>query len=381
MRAIAKKSSLIRALFLASFATESATISNVLRSLLLEAKDDNLVISSSGYTCSVMATLPAHVEERGAFAVSAKTITDLIKYSPDESEVELSLNPSSSRLNIVGPSFRARIPGMSADDWSQESTFSLEKPKMMSRLEAKEFSRAIKSVSFSAAESKKGAAFPILTGIKLEPVSDDEIIFMTADGFRAGVARIEAEPAPSQTAVLPLNLMSLLADQVKDDDDISFGLVESLAYFNFVSKPLDVWFRSSTLAGEYPDMSAKLRDVPAKGFVVCDRRELATGIAQVISVVGGFSNFVSLNLEYDKLTAEGLSTNGEAKVALSAHQYEGECSMLLSGKLLSLGLDSVQALLVKLIFPEDASDPLRLVPEDGFQFSHFLMPAYKPSQS
>ncbi|PPR48212.1 MAG: DNA polymerase III subunit beta, partial [Alphaproteobacteria bacterium MarineAlpha5_Bin8] len=92
MKISVEKSSIFKSLSYVQSIVEKKNTIPVLSNVLIQAKDNNLILSATDMDISITAQLNCNVIEEGFVTVSAHTLYDIIRKLPDGNEVEFISN-------------------------------------------------------------------------------------------------------------------------------------------------------------------------------------------------------------------------------------------------------------------------------------------------
>ena len=92
MKLTVEKSNLFKSLSHVQSVVEKKNTLPILSNILLEAKDNTLVLSATDMDISINDKLNCNIIEEGATTVSAQTLYDIIRKLPDLSEIEIISN-------------------------------------------------------------------------------------------------------------------------------------------------------------------------------------------------------------------------------------------------------------------------------------------------
>lgn len=152
----------------------------VLGHVLLEADEGSLCLSCTDLEWRIDASVPADIQEGGAFTVPARLFADLVAALPAE-RVDLSLDDNA--LHLTCGKSKADVRGIDADEFPQLRT--IHDIVTSFSFYGKDLARIARLVAFAAAADESR---PILTGVHVVAQGDGRpYTFAAADGFRLAV--------------------------------------------------------------------------------------------------------------------------------------------------------------------------------------------------
>ncbi|SVD80184.1 uncharacterized protein METZ01_LOCUS433038, partial [marine metagenome] len=92
MKFIVEKNTLLKSLSHVQSIVEKKNTLPILSNILLDAKDNSLILSATDMDISITEKLNCNIVEEGSITVSAHTLYDIIRKLPDTSEIEIISN-------------------------------------------------------------------------------------------------------------------------------------------------------------------------------------------------------------------------------------------------------------------------------------------------
>lgn len=115
MKTVCLQENLAQALAITQRVAPRNPILPILSHVVLTADDDHLRLSATNLEFGVNVWIGGRIEETGAIAVPADTITDLVKTYPPDGTVRMRVTPKGT-LQITCGRHRSNIKGTSADE-------------------------------------------------------------------------------------------------------------------------------------------------------------------------------------------------------------------------------------------------------------------------
>lgn len=278
----------------------------ILSNVLIEAMDDQLIISATDLTVSMRCYVEAKVVEEGAIALPARRFFQLVreltapqvKISAQTNEIaEITTGTSVFKINGMNKGEFPALPDLTG---SPEITLTSSNLKEM-------FSKT----AFSAARDDSRY---MLNGVQLQ-IANQKATFIGTDGKRLAktFATANIDPSVSGTYVIPLKAVEEMTKML-DDSDTEVNL--TLAHDKVSLECGHLTLITKLLSGQYPDVE---RVIPAKlgqNFSI-HREELMSLLRQVSLFTSETSSSVRFSFETGQLHLAAMSSDiGEGRVSM-----------------------------------------------------------------
>lgn len=362
MKIICKQQDLSKALNTVQKAVTNRTTLPILKGILLEAVDENILkLSASDLDLSIEKKINVKVESEGAIVVSAKLFTEIIRKLPDD-EIEIALIDNKVVIKSINSEFN--IIGQSPDDFPKIESSSSNNKIMINK---EIFKNMIKQTSFSASiDESRGIIVGVL--IKFEK---DHINMVALDGFRMAIRKQKLKTNLEKSIIIPsrnLNeIYKILTDQ--EEEDIYLSLNEKNILIN-VDNTIIV---SRLLEGEYINYNEIIpQNYNCRAKV--NREELYDSIERASLLAReGKNNLIKVKVEDQKLIITSKSEEGNV--------YE-EVFINKEGESLEIGFNSKYVLDIlrniddEEIYFEFISNvsPCLVKPLDGLEYKYLVLP-------
>jgi DNA polymerase-3 subunit beta len=278
----------------------------ILSNVLIEAMDDQLIISATDLTVSMRCYVEAKVVEEGAIALPARRFFQLVreltspqvKISAQTNEIaEITTGTSVFKINGMNKGEFPALPDLTG---SPEITLTSSNLKEM-------FSKT----AFSAARDDSRY---MLNGVQLQ-IANQKATFIGTDGKRLAktFATANIDASVSGTYVIPLKAVEEMTKML-DDSDTEVNL--TLAHDKVSLECGHLTLITKLLSGQYPDVE---RVIPAKlgqNFAI-HREELMSLLRQVSLFTSETSSSVRFSFETGQLHLAAMSSDiGEGRVSM-----------------------------------------------------------------
>lgn len=278
----------------------------ILANVLLEAIDDQLIVSATDLTVSMRCYVEAKVIEEGAIALPARRFFQLVreitapqvKISAQTSEVaEITAGTSLFKINGMN---KAEFPALPDLGGAPEVSLTNSALKEM-----------LAKTAFSAAREDSRY---MLNGVQLQ-IAQQKATFIGTDGKRLAksFSQVAIDPSIQGTYVIPLKAVEEMIKMLDDSDDpISLNLAHDKVSLENGSLTLI----TKLLSGQYPDVE---RVIPAKlnhTFSI-HREELMSLLRQMSLFTSDTSSSVRFCFETGQLHLSAMSSDiGEGRVSM-----------------------------------------------------------------
>lgn len=212
----------------------------ILSNVLLETEEGKLKIAATNLETSITFWIGATVEEKGAFTVPARLLTELISSFSAE---KINLTVEKSTLVIETTESRATLSGMDPAEFPP-----LPMPEgERSQLDRKILEDALPFV-LTAVSSDEGR--PLLTGVRLSEWNGKTALIAT-DGYRLSIKQIEGADL-NKGVVIPakafMEVIRATAEEKTETADIFFSKDKNQVIFSLPH----VQIATRLIEGEYP---------------------------------------------------------------------------------------------------------------------------------
>lgn len=280
--------------------------SPILANVLLEAIDDQLIVSATDLTVSMRCYVGAKVIEEGSIALPARRFFQLIR-ELTAPQIKISAQTHESAEITTGTSV-FKIHGMNQSEFPQLPDLSGSPEISIPKTVLKEM---LSKTSFAAA--REDSRFT-LNGVQLQ-VAQQKATFIGTDGKRLSKisTSIAVDPSLQGSYVLPLKAVEEII-KILDDTDTPATLSLSYDKISIEAGPLTLI--AKLLAGQYPDVDRVIPTNLAHRFSI-HREELIALLRQISLFTSDTSNSVRFSFETGQLHLSAMSNEiGEGRVSM-----------------------------------------------------------------
>lgn len=291
---------------------QKATIP-ILSNFLIEAVNDELIITSTDLTVGIRCFTEAKILEEGATTLPAKKFAQLIR-ELTAVNVEISTN-ANEVTEITADSSRFKLNGMSKNEYpalpdtSGATQFKIKQSDLRDMLYSTAF-----------AVSREDNRY-VLTGVWLH-INNASATFVGTDGKRLARSHITIDLDPSFTGsfIIPLKAVEEILKNLTDEGEAIVYLMNDKVAVN-ASNTMVI---TKLLSGEYPDVNRVIPQHP-ETIVALHREELMTLLRQIALFTNETTANNSVRFTFGegelRLTANNMDI-GEGKVSMPVN-YQG----------------------------------------------------------
>lgn len=283
----------------------------ILSNFLLEAYNDELILTATDLTVGIRCHTEAKILEEGATTLPAKRLAQLIR-ELTAVNVEVSTN-SNEVTTIVAGTSRFKLNGMSKaeypalPDLSQAHTFNMKQSELKDLLYRTSF-----------AVSKEDNRY-VLTGVLMQ-IANGMATFVGTDGKRLARSHGPIDIGSSFTgqSIIPLKAVDEILKNLSDEGDVKISLMSD----KVAVEANQIRLLTKLLAGDYPDVN---RVIPERSDIVVTlhREELSSLLRQISLFTADHNHSVRFTFSQGelKLTANTMDI-GEGNVTMPVN-YQG----------------------------------------------------------
>ena len=326
------KAILQEAIFTVQKAVTGKTTMPILGGILINAYEDEILLTGSDLDLSIEKKIKSDVLEQGTVVIDAKLLGEIIRKLPNDT-VEIKTLDNNS-VQICCQKSKFTLIHMNADEFPELPKIN---ENMIFSIPQKKLKNMIKGTLFATATDDSR---PILTGVLFE-IKEKKLNLVALDGYRLALKSEELDTENTINAVIPgktLSEVSKILDESEENVKITFtpnNILFSLDGTKIISRLLDGEFikYSSIIPEEY-----KLK-------ITSKRLELLECIERA-SLMGkeGNTNLVKFDIEEDVLVITSNSQLGMVRE---------EVNILLQGQPLQIAFNSKYLIDVLRIIEEE----------------------------
>lgn len=362
MKLITQKTALVDCLGIVNKAVSSRSSIQVLSGVLVEAREDEIMMSATDMEISLRAPLTGVIERQGSLVVPARILTDIARSLP-VGEVTLEQRPGETQVEIDAGESRFALHSLPAVDFPQL-------PSLAGEGFTVSKAAFIETVDRVAPSASRDETRPVLTGVLIH-FAKTSVRMVATDSYRLSVkeAPVESSLGEKLQAIVPARTLlelSRIAASV-GDETITVLLTENQILFHVGGVSLI----SRLIDGQFPNYKQLIPET-FDYEVAVDHDELLEAVRRVGLLA---QKNAPLRLRFADNT---LTVSAEAQDVGKAHesmpvQYSGDdLEIGFNPEFLEAGVAAVKESPVYLRF----ISPLRpgLVKGAGDDFMYLVMP-------
>jgi DNA polymerase III subunit beta len=282
----------------------------VLLNFLIEATDDNLIISATDLEIGIRVKIPAKVEGEGAITVPAKTFTDLISNVTQE---KVGIEEKEGGLVLTASKLKTQFPTLSASEFPKLYE---DKGEKQAEFTKKVFDNAISRVAFAAATD---STRPALSGVLVKREGKG-ITLVATDGYRLSLKKeIDVkDPIKSEGDSLLVSARVIKEVSGAKGDIKTIGLHTASSSNQILFDLGDTEIVGRLIEAEYPDYQKIIpQDLATK--VEFDRAEALAAVRSCSVFAREAANIIKIAISKDKMVfSASASGAGENEVEIEA---------------------------------------------------------------
>lgn len=284
----------------------------ILSNILIEAENDNTVLTATDLDIGITTTIPIKADVAGSVTIPAKKFFDIIKELP-ESEILISVKKN-NLVNIECDSCAFKIMGLPKDEFPQLPEFKDRDSVVLPQKKLKEM-LGMTSFAMSRDETRY-----VLNGVLLI-IKPSFIRVVATDGRRLAVAeyKIQLPKTQERKAIIPAKTVGELSRVLGDDGDIKISFGENQAAFNVGQTKII----SRLIEGEFPNYEAVIPK-EMKEKLSAPREKLIAALKRVALFTNQESMAVKMDISRDKMVLSKSTRDiGEVREELGV-DYKGK---------------------------------------------------------
>lgn len=362
MKITTTKQALVDCLGIANKAVSSRSSIQVLSGVLIDAREEGILLSATDMEISIKAPLSGSVQQPGSLVVPARIATDIARSLP-VGEVVMEQRPGETQVEIrAGESFFT-LHSLPAADFPQLPVFSGDGFTI-------DKAAFIETVDRVASSASRDETRPVLTGVFIQ-LNTESVRMVATDSYRLSVKEtaVESSVAEMLQAIVPARTLLELSRIAGSAADTTLKIIPSENQILF--QVAGISLISRLIDGQFPNYRQLIPDT-FDYEVAVDHDELLEAVRR-IGLLAQKNAPLRLHFSENTLTVSAESQDvGKAREAMPV-QYSGEeLEIGFNPEFLEAGVAAIKDSPVYLRF----ISPLRpgLVKGAGDDFLYLVMP-------
>lgn len=219
MKFVVEQHALVDAVNWVSRSLSTRPIKTELLGIMIEAKNNIVVLSGSDLETSSKATFQADVKEPGKVLVPGRLLAEISRSLPSK---PISITLDGTRVFVTSGSSKFTLPTLSVEEYPNLP----ELPETTGSVDAEVFATAVAQVAIAAG---KDDSLPTLTGVHVE-ISEDSVTLAATDRYRLAVRQFNwapAQPGVSTTSLMRGRTLAEAAKSLADSKNVSLSFAPS----------------------------------------------------------------------------------------------------------------------------------------------------------
>ena len=358
---IAKESILPLLQYAVNF-TASKNLNVILQNLLIEAKDNRLYLRSTTFQTGFSCSLDAEIAEAGITTVNAKKLSDIIKETPDNADIDFQFD--GAQLHLYSGNSKFYLQTMDPSYFPVSPTIT---PEYSFSVEGKLFVALLKRIAFCVSNDTLKVEY---NGAHLG-VFGNTIELSSADYQRAATASTSFENSIIDEFIINIPKKTVL-DIIKIFDNAEKIEVETdRRQISFSTKNITV---TSNLIEKYIKSLSRLFQAEYKLKAQLNREEITGVVKRIAPMASELTNGLQFSFQGSQLTVSSLESEyGKGVATIDGIIYEGEAiDIVFNAKHLLEILQNITSAAV--IFEMNSEkQPVLILPDNG-EAKYLLVP-------
>lgn len=321
------KSDLYKHISIAQKAISNRTTIQILENIKFEAKNDELILSSTDMELSIETRVKCNVQEEGSALIKASIIGNIVNKMPQD---EITISVDGENVNIKAQNSVFDIQGQSPSEYPPLPEID-EQPLLT--MKNSDLNMAIKETIFATSNDDTRLA---LTGVLFE-VSDDQIRFVGLDGYRMAIRTLSANVDEEVSSIVPKRAFNELT-KIIDEEETDIIVVDG--HIVFINN--DTKMYSRLISKNYIDYK-KLLNTSAETKVTVNRHDLIHSLerAQLLAT-GSAASLTKLTINDNTINISSNSEFGKLDENVFAKQEGQDIVIAFNTKYLLEGLKAIE---------------------------------------
>jgi DNA polymerase-3 subunit beta len=314
MKAIIQRAELVTLIGRLQSIVPTKPIMPVISNILLEAYDNQIVLTATDLTVSMRTTSPAKILEEGSITLPAKRFFQLIR---EITVPEITLESKTDGIIIItAGTSHFRLHGM---DKSEFPTFPDLSIAQSFTIHSKTLKDLFAKTSFACARDD---GRQVLNGVYFE-IENEKITLVATDGKRLAKTynSIEFHTTEKISMTVPLKAIEEMTKLLDLDEVVKFNIMDDKMAIEFDA----ISIVSKLLAGQFPDYGRIIPNKTAIQTIPIHREELISLLKQVALFTSEISHSVRLVFDRGELKLQVANSDiGEGRVNMPVDYANGK---------------------------------------------------------
>lgn len=213
---------LLKHISIAQKAISSRTTIQILEGILFEAKDNQLILTSTDLELSIETRTNCLVENEGKIIINSSMIGNIVRKLPD---APIKFNVTGDNIQIVCMNSEFNLIGQ---DFSDYPPLPQRNGNQSIKINTGILKNAIRETVFATSLDETR---PALTGVLIELINNT-INFVALDGFRIALSRYNMKCEENIKEIIPSRALTELQKILEEDGEISMNFIPNNIIFD-----------------------------------------------------------------------------------------------------------------------------------------------------
>ena len=285
----------------------------ILTNILIEALDNKLKISATDLDISISGTIPCKVIKKGAVALPAKILFEIVRELP---ESDLAFESTNTRIEIKVPNGSYKIATVASDDFPKLPAVNTKKEL---KVDGEQLVGMIRKTTFACSTDETR---PALNGV-LWQTKGDRMLMVATDGHR--LAKVSTENkilrGMSEDIIIPPKVLNLIPKFITPDTK-EVGVI--FGENNIIFSVGDTVLTSRLIEGPYPNFEQVIPPAADKKLTI-SKEDVGGAVRRVAILSNALTHQVKFSIDTNKLelSTSNADVGGEGHEAIDC-DYAGE---------------------------------------------------------
>ena len=364
MKFVCNQVDLTKALNTVSKAVSSRTTIPTLKGILMEVRENNLILTASDMDLTIETSIEIEDGENGSIVVPAKLFNEVIRKLPHD---KVSIKTEGYDININCLNSNSFLPGSDADEFPYIKTPEENSKEIIFNRNI--FSNMIKKTSFAASiDQTKGA----ITGVLVE-VLPEEMKMVAIDGFRMAVTKENISGGKEESIIISARIMDEINKIITENDRNNDSEIRILLDKKNANIYMDNTKISTRLiAGEF----VKYRDIipkESKTSINVNKKYLSEAVERASILSEGKNNLIKMSIKDSVMTISSRSEEGGAMEDIIIHKTGDDLDIGFNSRFLLNIMRVIDDEEIKMEFNTSLS-PCMIKPLEGESYEYLILP-------
>ncbi len=362
MNILCNQNMLVQAINNAQKAINNKTNIELLRGIMLTAKDNTLTVTGYDNEISIETNIESQINKEGSIVVNSRLIGDIVRKLPNTFiSIETDDN---NNIFINCLSSRFKIKGIDSSEFPRPSEVSTNSMIKFNQIEMKNM---IRQTVFATAHEPIN---PTLAGELLE-INENNVNMVAVDGYRLAVRKsiIEDKIESPVNMIIPGTTLNHLNSLLTDDGDLYIGFDDK----NIIFKLSNTKIVARLIEGNF----TKYENLLPKEYITkveVNKRKLQESIERAsLLFTSDKNNLIKISVNDKILAITSNNENGNAYEEVEI-DFEGEMlDIAFNSRYLLEGIKYIESEFITIEFG-GSINPCIIKPVDGVEYIYLLLP-------